>query len=73
MMTKITYCLALVLPAVFYYFALSIWPQALSRLWLGWPLSVLLGLLVMLWAALVGLWFARQAVRKQPLWEGEHE
>lgn len=72
-MTKTHYCFALLLPPLFYYVALDVWPQTMAALWLGWPLSVLLGLLVMAWSALVGLWFAHRAVPVSSRGEGEHE
>ncbi len=49
------------------------WPQHLTQIWLGWPLSVLLGLFVMAWAVLVGLWFAHRAVAAGVGEEGEHD
>ncbi|MGO3858348.1 hypothetical protein AB8Q18_11050 [Neisseriaceae bacterium CLB008] len=73
MMTKIHYCLILLLPAALYYLGLAMWPQHLTQIWLGWPLSVLLGLFVMAWAVLVGLWFAHRAVAAGVGEEGEHD
>ena len=72
-MTKKTYCLTLLLPALFYYVALDVWPQTLSSLLFGWPLSVLLGLGVMLWAVVVGLVFARRSVANGAVVGGGHE
>lgn len=68
-MTKKHYCLILLCPAVLYYLALSLWPQTLTALLWGWPLSVLLGLSVILWAIVVGLKFAHGSVVKA----GRHE
>ncbi len=72
-MTKKTYCIVLLLPALFYYLALDVWPEKMASFFLGWPLSVLLGLLVMAWAIVVGLVFARCSGSMVKVKGGVHE
>ncbi len=58
--------LLLIIPMALYYLGLYYCPETLAHLeFMGWPLSIFLGVVVMVWAVLIGGIFAIYYLKRE--------